>query len=224
MNTTDMTWTRFPTRGFTLIELAIVILILGLLLGSLIIPLQAKIEIQRRETTTTSLEAVREALLGFAVINRRLPCPDTNGDGLEDAGACNQEGQIPWSTLGIERFDAWGRVFRYRVENNYTTAPIQDPPDTASNLVVRDRNNTALTGSNPDAVAAIIFSCGGDGRPNADNDANGAPNNDANCSNPGTANAYYTQDVFVADQFDDLVIWISKNTLLNRLVSAGKWP
>ena len=70
------------------------------------------------------LEDIREALIGFAVTNARLPCPDTNGDGQEDRGlgpvapnrVCDVPlGNLPWSDLGVPQFDSWGRLFIYRV-------------------------------------------------------------------------------------------------------------
>ena len=43
-------------------------------------------------------------------------------------------------------------------------------------------------------------------------------------TNAGTPNTVYVQDISVKDQFDDILIWVSRNTLLNQMISAGKWP
>ena len=219
-------WHLLPgpqARGFTLLEMAIVLVIMGLILGGLLVPLGAKMENERRISTDSSLTVIKNALFGFAVINKRLPCPDTNGDGQEEASCANTEGEIPWVTLGISRYDAWGRPYRYRVDNAYSTT-IADPPDTSSGLRVENRGGTALTAGNPNAAVAIIFSCGANGKPDAENDANGTTNGNANCSNPGNPNTIYVQDISVKDQFDDQLIWISRNTLINQLISSGKWP
>ena len=61
--------------GFTLMELAVVLMIVGLLLGGLFIPLSSQRDLQGRQTTEKALADIREALIGFAVINGRLPCP-----------------------------------------------------------------------------------------------------------------------------------------------------
>lgn len=69
--------TRPSTRasGFTLIELAIVLFIVSLLIGGMLIPLSAQTEIRGHQETDKALATIREALIGFAAINGRLPCP-----------------------------------------------------------------------------------------------------------------------------------------------------
>src|SRR5205814_8666540 len=111
--------------GFTLVELAVVLAIIGLVLGAMIVPLNAQIDQQRINDTQKQLDVIREALLGFAVANGRLPCPAnqalantaaTAGTEVRAAGACtNAEGVLPWATLGISEADAWQRRVTYRV-------------------------------------------------------------------------------------------------------------
>jgi hypothetical protein len=114
---------------------------------------------------------------------------------------------------------------RYRVDASFTppvAPPIPDPALTASNFSVVDRDGAALTPVNPDGPVVIIFSCGNDGLPNGENDANGSADS-ATCVNPGAPNLIYVQDVPDAN-FDDILVWLSKNRVLNRMVAAGKWP
>lgn len=68
---------RPPARanGFSLVELAVALAIVGFLLGGLILPLSAQSEIRTRRETEKALADIRDALLGFAVMNGRLPCP-----------------------------------------------------------------------------------------------------------------------------------------------------
>jgi hypothetical protein len=75
--------------------------------------------------TQQRLLALRQALVNFASVNGRLPCPASGAldTGLAvpngAAAACiNTNGTVPWTTLGLPRdaaLDAWGRKVSYRV-------------------------------------------------------------------------------------------------------------
>ncbi|MBA2594900.1 MAG: type II secretion system GspH family protein [Pseudomonadota bacterium] len=107
-------------RGFTLVEIAIVVLVLGILLASLLGPLSVRIEQQEIRKTTDQMEEIKEALYGYAMANGALPCPDVNNNGTQDRTGspeiCSLDaGNIPWVDLGVPGLDAWNRAFRYRV-------------------------------------------------------------------------------------------------------------
>lgn len=116
-------------RGFTLVELSIVILIMGLLLGGLAMPLSVQRENGRLKEAQGQLEDVREALIGFALANGHLPCPATpssNGLAAAAAGGCaRQHGLVPASTLGLTGtrngdnllLDPWASALRYSVSS-----------------------------------------------------------------------------------------------------------
>jgi prepilin-type N-terminal cleavage/methylation domain-containing protein len=55
------------TRGFTLIELAIVMVIVTILIGGLAMPLSAQIQARRIAETKKILEEAREAIIGYAM-------------------------------------------------------------------------------------------------------------------------------------------------------------
>lgn len=147
-------------KGFTLLELSIVLFIVALLVGGLLVPLGTQVDQRKISDTQKAMDEIKEALIGFAVANGRLPCPDVTGDGLEDvrqAGDAATEGChatnytgtyqgfVPWATLGVAKVDAWGDRFRYEVANEFTrktgdaTATI--PPCTTSST---DPNSCTL--------------------------------------------------------------------------------
>jgi prepilin-type N-terminal cleavage/methylation domain-containing protein len=66
---------RMTARGFSLVELAVVMAIVAFLLGGLMYTLSAQTEQRSFEETRRRLEQARELVLAFAVVNGRLPCP-----------------------------------------------------------------------------------------------------------------------------------------------------
>ncbi|MFP5468104.1 MAG: hypothetical protein ACLGG8_11385, partial [Gammaproteobacteria bacterium] len=53
-----------------------------------------------------SLSQADAAVLTFATVARRLPCPDVNRDGLEDCASTGQKGWLPTVTLRLAGADA----------------------------------------------------------------------------------------------------------------------
>jgi len=68
-------------RGFTLVELAVAFAIISLLLATGMYTLSAQTEQRNFEETRRRLEAARELLLAFAIVNGRLPCPASTTTG-----------------------------------------------------------------------------------------------------------------------------------------------
>ena len=114
-------------KGFSLVELSVVILILGLLLGGLMMPLSAQREGAKLRNGKEQLESIREAIEGHALVNGVLPCPATaasNGLASSSGGGCDeQHGFVPATTLDLSGrrnddnllLDPWGSPVRYSV-------------------------------------------------------------------------------------------------------------
>ncbi len=136
-----MTSNKSRSRGFTLLEITVVLFILGLMIAGLFGPLETQLEARDRRQTQETLQQIVDALYGYALTNRRLPCPDTTGDGLSDppfnpldltsakcnvAGGSVAVGFLPASELGVAAGDAWGNRFTYAVSSPAFTSPDPD--------------------------------------------------------------------------------------------------
>ena len=64
-------------RGLTLIELAVALVIVAMLLGSILVPLTRQVENRKVDETQRLLEQAREALLGYVAARGYFPCPAT---------------------------------------------------------------------------------------------------------------------------------------------------
>jgi prepilin-type N-terminal cleavage/methylation domain-containing protein len=113
--------------GFTLVEIAIVLLIVTILLGYTVAMFPQQQKLKQYRALNLEMDRVMEAIIGFAQVNGRLPCPAIpNSTGNEDifAGGCNNyAGFVPINTLGLNGrlnddsllLDPWGNPYRYYV-------------------------------------------------------------------------------------------------------------
>lgn len=62
-----------PQRGFSLVELTIVLVIVALLSGGLMLGLAAQRDANNYQEAQRQLDSAKEALFGFAISNGRLP-------------------------------------------------------------------------------------------------------------------------------------------------------
>lgn len=224
-------------------EMAVVLMIVGLLLGGLIPTLSAQMEAQHINETRRQMSEIKEALTGFAVINGRLPCP---ADGAASGGSelltgsgvsavCTlTKGVLPWAALGTNEADAWGRRFTYRATASYadgadgTGAACSIATGVSFQLCSTANLNVLSTsgGSNvATSVPAVVVSHGANGLgayPGGGGAQIGSASGDE-AENADDNNTFVSKD-HVQSGFDDLVIWLSPNTLANRMVTAGKLP
>jgi len=222
--------------GFTLVELAMVLVIFGLLIAGLLSPLSAQVELRRTQETEAILEEAKEALLGYALANKFLPCPDVNAipSGAEGArnAASNQcavlEGVLPWQILGVRGQDAWGRYIRYRVSTDFTNNTVFFGLSETGDI--RINSDTGILASN---VVAVVASHGPNGFGGM-NTIQASPDNQMpapagadeveNTTANGTFISHTPTPQGSANEFDDSVNWISVNILMNRMVAAGQLP
>jgi type II secretory pathway pseudopilin PulG len=225
-------YTRYYScSGFSLLELALILIIISILLVKLIQPLSVSLTQRQYDKTKEVLEEIKVALLGYAQIHGYLPCSDRTGTGLSTS-ACsnaenNSEGDIPWAELGVDGKDAWGRMIRYRPYNKYTTDPIGFHND--SGLIIRyalDMNNDGSADqktTTTSRIAALLFSRG----PNGTADLCNNRISPLTCPN-SSGRIYYTQDAPIqrrdnAFYFDDILTWLPRPVLFHHLTQVEQW-
>lgn len=229
-------------RGFTLAEMAVVLVIVALLIAGMMLPISAQQDIRARQETERALKDAFEALLGFAVANGRLPCPATAASsGTEDpvgGGACacvSPDCFLPAATLGVtpisssgQALDGWQFPIRYTVTsanaNAFSTVNGMQgawASGLAPNLEVCP-SGACPTPLVSNAVA-VFWSTGKNslqGGSSADEIENPNPNTG---TNPDPNPTRFVSRI-PGEDFDDLVVWLSPNILYNRMITAGKLP
>ncbi len=227
------------TNGFSLIEMAIALAVIGFLVGGLLKPMALTKDYKKIKYTDATLEQIKEALVGFAIVNNRLPCPamcfEYNGKDSDclngiydiadvgkettDSAFCQQEGYLPWADLGIGKYDAWNNPFYYRVDKNYSAISgiiSSLKTDSSEKLTVNYKqtgnNLTTYEKDGNSRIIAIILSHG--------------KNDKAESSNKITIanDPTYVQGHYVGNIFDDRVTWLSKYTLTNHLAKSRDLP
>ena len=126
-----------PQQAFSLVEMAVVLAIVGLLTIGAISTVSSLVEQRNQDETLRRLNAAADAVVGFALVNKRLPCParytvgppDTHSSGLESfctgaTGTCSgaetttvqthgncsnfYNGYLPAASVGSAPLDAEG--------------------------------------------------------------------------------------------------------------------
>ena len=263
-------------KGFTLAELAVALVIVGLLLAGALAPLATQIEVRNISDTQRTMDQIKEAIIGFSQANGRLPCPADGtiaaggvGAGTEQyaantctgASATTAFGVIPWATLGVPETDAWGRRFSYFVSLVFADAitaatygvgcvPTPTPAQSSfalcslGSLTVNTRSDSTHAATALGLVLPAVFISHGKNGYGAytpggttlsapaagtDEGANATHTNGANTfySRNPTPSASGCSDTTLGSpfcEFDDIVTIISSNTLIARMVNAGRLP
>ncbi len=243
-------------NGFTLIELAMVLFIIGLVMGGMMVPLATAIDGKRLDAARNEAELIKEAMVSYAIQYGALPCPSQIADRADlnwgKSGDCSLEGYVPWADIGLSPMNTWGEgtaeQWRMRVDQAFavTFRPNTAPSD---NLVVSDATGQLLTSGDPrcfdsgDSLVvcngpysrreeprytpAIIFNIGENGVADGENAAWEA----SPCSN---STGYGTtvvdplcwgkplyQGGAWAEDFDDVVDWLSHPAMIYRMVASG---
>ena len=152
-------------KGFTLVEMAVVILIVGLVVGSIFSFLSVQQEQKRRQVTMDRQKVIATAFTNFAQMRGRLPCPadpDVNEtDNLygTERTTCNTpatlKGLVPFRDLGLTQLDVtdgFDRPFTYVVANAARNVAAEAHRNCRENIIWVN----VLTNANPPKA---IFCC-----------------------------------------------------------------
>ena len=112
-------------RGFTLIEMALIIVALGVFVSTAAIVMQSLAHSRKIEENRKLLAKYDRSVRGFLTTTYfRTICPDINGDGKEDfigcslgMDACSEyTGYLPYRSLGLPSGkDAWGNLVKFSI-------------------------------------------------------------------------------------------------------------
>jgi len=239
-------------RGFTLIELAIVLVIIGVLVGSFLGTLGARIDTTKRAETQEDLEVIKTALLGYAFSSAPggpyLPCPCTTDCDIDTAnpqaglenrnagGTCaNDRGNLPWGTLGLRPSDAWSSLYEYWVDSKVAADGGAFNLNESGSGKIRTRSpDGTVTPLLADNVVAVVFTHGKNAYGSLSVD--GVPRPAIPAGNVDEAENNDADSEFVSrtptpagattpgGEFDDIVFWISAYELKARLVEIKLLP
>jgi len=231
---------RRTTGGFSLVEMAIVLVIFALLAGGMILSLGAQREAQEINETRRQLSEIREALLGYAAATGRLPPPADPAKASNDptAGLIEEgrvSGAVPWVTLGLSETDPWGQRFTYRVRLEFSdpVIPANQPPTCVPNplpalagFALCSEGNISVTDGAviiANKLPAIVVSHGPNGLGGYRSDGTqvaGAAGDELENANNNVNFVSRNQSA----NFDDEVIWLPLFNLMSRMIAAGRLP
>jgi prepilin-type N-terminal cleavage/methylation domain-containing protein len=237
-------------KGFTLVELAMVLVIVGLLVGGLLMTLSAQHDATNTRETEARLNEIRDALIGFAAQQQRLPCPATATSGGNESppggGACtaNHAGFVPAVTLGLAptdaqgyALDAWGNRIRYAVtranSNVFTSAnglraawaATSITPDlvvcsTAANISDPEKSSADCPPAERLTARAVVVAI----VMSPGKNGGATPTSADELANWTTSDDRVFVNPAPNPAFDDRLLWLSSYILYNRLIAAGRLP
>lgn len=153
-------------QGFSLLEVAVVIGVLGLLAIAMTSAFDNVQQIRSRKAAIADAESARNAVRAFALHNKRLPCPDTSpyGDAGREpgSGACPSGvdiGWLPYESIGLAVPVRAARL-RYGVNRGVAGLDPVAPAPVASDGLDLDG-----TGGFTAALAALTTKPAGTGAP-----------------------------------------------------------
>lgn len=240
--------------GFSLIELAVVLVISALLLAGGLKILSTERQIRDRKAADAQLAEAIETLIGYALTHGRLPRPAISAINGQERAACSNDAQctglLPWEELSLVKTDPWGKILRYSVSPEYAGGDSGDilmqidaggtgsGATEAKMVMTTDPANRANLMRLMHAVPVVVISQGprnwGETQDGVSLPANSNhhPDEDSNVSgivDGSTAGTRFvsrpwSDTAHPRGEFDDQLRWLSPHILKARLVAAGRLP
>lgn len=229
------------SRGFTLLELAVVLVIVGTMLTLGIAAFNAQVTTSAYTKTKAKMEVIKDALIVHLALHDRLPCPDTIDtpanmpfNGQENCGA-GDYGAVPFAQLGLPPeavIDGWDNLIYYKVSSgptNWSAPRIIAPTDTGS-IVLQTRDNSGNLFEISPQLVAVLISHGknGQGAFTKKGTRTVLPNSVDELKNTDDDNTFVTRPLSDdtpasgGGTFDDLVVPVSSGELIGPLIKSGQ--
>lgn len=232
-------------QGFTLIEMAIVLVVIGLVIGGTVTATAPLLANSKAQETRGQIERIQAALQVYAIRFSCLPCPATDasttgiGQFVGLASGCGTSctanfGAVPWATLGLSRAeiaDAYSNRIRYHVTPGLVVAGGMNRTGTnyapLGALTVRERDNAGTLTTVTTEAAYVLWSHGRNGGYGFNvsslvQRAGDATHTDETENNDGDTDYVQGSPILVEDAtyFDDVAVFVSKPILV-QLCGGG---
>ena len=171
--------------GFGLMGMAFTLVAVGLMISGALFLYKTYSVMERDQITVDYTRAVEKAILDFAAMNKRYPCPasltatlDSGAFGVEASATCNagavaagtyrangkngvpiRVGTIPVRSLNIPdkyMFDGYNHRFIYAVTESHATSGAADIDNDPGAIYVQDTNGNSIVSVSGEAVFAFI--------------------------------------------------------------------
>jgi|GEM_PF-2099285 len=133
------------SHGFSLVEIAVVLVIVGLIVGGGVSSYNAFVDNAYQNSTDSKLIQTKRAILDYVKVNYYMPCPAADDSGDENRaanGTCTTvKGFVPYNAIGrsrAESSDDYSNVFAYGINEdaddltamtNYANNPLSGEPE-----------------------------------------------------------------------------------------------
>ncbi len=197
-------------KGFTLIEIALVLVIIGILVGLGADLFPVLVRQNKLKENRAIVEETRVAILGYALAKGRLPYASSTADGTEDTGVTS--GYLPYITVGGREKDIYLKTLYYAVDPYLCNTT--GPSDLKSHLqdLITGAHTPDLFYSTSIAAAFIVLSSGENLVVDSPNDDNGNGRVDM-----GDNNQFADPDAPVTSTYDDIIGSASDTYLYGRM-------